>query len=338
MRFRACSRIGSLMTLAVLTAVASTTAGAQARPATSQQRIPVQKESAGDVARKDSIARADSIAAAEAARRDSVARAEAAARQDSIAKAEAARRDSITRADSIAKAAAAVAAAEAARRDSIAREDSIRNAYQRAQAELAKRGFVIGLAAGWSAPNGKYGDVFDNGWNVTLPIGWHRQGSRFGFRGDIAYDSHGGKTTQATSVPPSVSNPIVLPPEPTPYEGVNSTYELDDGTVWSGNLDAVLDLAQWGKNRLGSFYLLGGGGIHFFNKKQVNVTPLSGPSVGVTTSYETDTQTKWGLNGGIGLAFEIGRTAMFLESRYFTAYTEEANSDWVPIILGVKFR
>ena len=27
-----------------------------------------------------------------------------------------------------------------------------------------------------------------------------------------------------------------------------------------------------GKNRLGAFYLLGGGGMHFFNKKEVNVT------------------------------------------------------------------
>jgi hypothetical protein len=36
------------------------------------------------------------------------------------------------------------------------------------------------------------------------------------------------------------------------------------------------------------------------------------------------------LNGGIGLAFEIGRTAMFLESRYFTAYTDEGDiRDWV---------
>jgi len=330
MRFRAWSRIGSLLTFAALTAVA-TTANAQAGR-TSQQRIPVQKESAGDVARKDSIARADSIAAAEAARRDSVARAEAAARQDSIAKAEAARRDSITRADSIAAAAAAAAAAEAARRDSIARDDSLR-ALQRAQAELAKRGFVIGLAAGWSAPNGDYGDVFENGWNVTLPIGWHRQGSRFGFRGDIAYDSHGGKSVTATTAPPVVSNPIEGPVV-NPLEN-ESTYDLKDGNVWSGNLDLVLDLAQWGKNRLGAFYLLGGGGVHFFNKKEVTVTPISG---GVAQSYETDTQTKWGLNGGIGLAFEIGRTAMFLESRYFTAYTDEANSDWVPIILGVKFR
>ena len=117
MRLRAWSRFGSLMTLAALTAVATTTAHAQGGRPTSQQRIPVQKESAGEVARKDSAARADSIAAAEAARRDSIGRAEAAARQDSITKADMARRDSVARADSIARASAAAAAAEAARRE-----------------------------------------------------------------------------------------------------------------------------------------------------------------------------------------------------------------------------
>jgi hypothetical protein len=145
-------RVASLTAVAALMAGVTTTASAQARP-TSQQRIPVQKESAGEVARRDSAARADSIAAVEAARRDSIARAEAAARQDSITKAEMARRDSMARADSIAKAAAAAAAVEAARRDSIAREDSIRNA----QAALAKRGFVFGLAGGYSATSGTVG-------------------------------------------------------------------------------------------------------------------------------------------------------------------------------------
>ena len=51
----------------------------------------------------------------------------------------------------------------------------------------------------------------------------------------------------------------------------------------------------------------------------MNVTQRPDLSGGVAQSYETDTQTKWGLNGGIGRAFEVGRTAMFLESRYFTA-------------------
>jgi hypothetical protein len=331
MSSQVCKRVASLTAVAALVAGVTTTASAQARP-TSQQRIPVQKESAGEVARRDSAARADSIAAVEAARRDSIARAEAAARQDSITKAEMARRDSIARADSIAKAAAAAAAVEAARRDSIAREDSIRNAAAQAQAALAKRGFVFGLAGGYSATSGKYGDVYDPGWNVTVPFGWHRQSSRWGVRADIAYDSHGGKFLAASAAPPAVSQPIAG------AGGVTSNYDFDNSTVWSGNLDGVLDLAEWGKNRLGAFYLLGGGGVHFFSKKKANVTPTTGTSAGITTSSETDSQTKFGLNAGVGLAFGLGRSAMFIESRYFTAYTDNTNSDWIPVILGIKFR
>ena len=329
MRLRGWSRIGSLITLAALTAVATTAANAQAGRATSQQRIPVQKESAGDVARRDSIARADSIAAAEAARRDSIGRAEAAARQDSITKADMARRDSIARADSMAKAAAA-AAAEAARRDSIAREDSIRNAARAAQEAFARKGLFFGLAGGWSSPSGDYSDVFKSGWNVTLPFGWQRRSSRWGLRGDVAYDSHSGKSLTTSDFPPLAPTPI--------NGGVPNTFDLDNSNVWSGNLDGVVDLAKWGTNKLSSLYLLGGGGIHFFNKKKANITPTSGPNAGVTTNYTNDSQTKFGLNGGAGLAFAVGRSALFLESRYFTAYTDNANSNWIPIIVGVKWR
>jgi len=332
MRAHVSTRIKSFTATAVLVAGVTTTANAQAK--TSQQRIPVQKESAGDVARRDSIARADSIAAAEAARRDSIARAEAAARQDSINKADMARRDSIARADSIAKAAAAAAAVEAARRDSIAREDSIRNAAAAAERAFGRKGFFGGIAAGWSGTSGKYSDAYDPGWNITIPIGWQRRAGRWGFRGDLMYDSHGGKSVTSTVAPD---------PVPTPYNtSVTSEYNVDNASVWSGNLDVVVDLAKWGINRLSQFYLLGGGGVHYFDKRKVTQTPLE-PANGATTptpaqSYEVDSQTKFGLNGGAGFGFAIGRTSLFIESRYFTAYTDNTNSDWIPVILGVKWR
>jgi hypothetical protein len=339
MRAHVWTRMKSFTATAVLVAGVTTTANAQAKT-TSQQRIPVQKESAGDVARRDSSARADSIAAAaaaaEAARRDSVARAEAAARQDSINKADMARRDSLARADSIAKAAAAVAAAEAARRDSIAREDSIRNAAAAAQRRFGSKGFFGGFAAGYSGTSGKYGDVYEPGWNITIPIGWQRRAGRWGFRSDFMYDSHGGKSVTQSTVP----DPI-----PTPYNTsgtVTSTYDVDNGAVWSGNLDVVVDLAKWGLNRLSQFYLIGGGGVHYFEGSKVLQTPLE-PATGATVptapiSYETDSQTKFGLNGGAGFGFAVGRTSLFIESRYFTAYTDNTNSEWIPVILGVKWR
>jgi hypothetical protein len=320
-----------LAVLAVPFAGVTTAANAQAR-ATSQQRIPVQKESAGDVARRDSIARADSIAAAEAARRDSIARAEAAARQDSINKADMARRDSIAKAE--AARADSIARAEAARRDSIAREDSIRNAAAAAQAAFMRKGFFIGLAGGYSAPSGDYSDIVKSGWNITVPIGWQRRSSRWGIRGDIAYDSHSGKSFTQNSAPPLVPNP--------PNSQVTSNFDVDNGSVWSGNLDGVVDLFKWGKDRLSSFYLVGGGGVHYFNSKNVTVTPLQ-PANGATTpapatTVEAKSQTQFGLNGGAGIGFAVGRTALFLESRYFSAFTDNANSDWIPIIVGVKWR
>jgi hypothetical protein len=327
------TRMTSFTAIAVLVAGVTTTANAQAK--TSQQRIPVQKESAGEVARRDSAARADSIAAAEAARRDSVARAEAAARQDSINKADMARRDSLARADSIAKAAAAVAAVEAARRDSIAREDSIRNAVAAAQRAFGRKGFFVGLAGGYSGTSGTYGDVYKPGWNITVPIGWQRRAGRWGVRSDFMYDSHGGRLVTQSTTPEPIQTPFSTPT-------VTSQYDVDNGAVWSGNLDVVVDLAKWGINRLSQFYLLGGGGVHYFEGSKVVQTPLE-PANGAAVpsapiAYETDSQTQFGLNGGLGFGFAVGRTSLFIESRYFTAYTDNTNSEWIPVILGVKWR
>ena len=118
---------------------------------------------------------------------------------------------------------------------------------------------------------------------------------------------------------------------------VPTTFNVHGGNIWSANLDGTFDVARWGVNQLSSLYLIGGGGLHRFSKPKVDVTPLSGPGVGTTTLAEGDTQTKFGLNGGAGIAFAIGRTALTLESRYFTAYTDRTNSEWVPVIVGIRW-
>ena len=166
---------------------------------------------------------------------------------------------------------------------------------------------------------------------MTVPFGWQKATSRFGVRGDIAYDSHGGNNFTASNFPESGPNP------PPPIAGVSTAYDFDNGSVWSGNLDLTADLVQWGANKLSSLYLIGGGGVHFFDKPSLTYTPQTGTSAGVTTSLEGDSQTKFGFNGGAGLQFGIGRGAIFLESRYFTAYTDNTNSNWIPAIIGFKW-
>lgn len=324
MRFQAWWRGALAAVLAAVIAGVALPANAQV---SSEKKIPVRKESGGDVARRDSIARADSIA--EAARRDSLAMAQ---RADSIERANQAYRDSVDRAaaayrDSVAR--AELAAAEKARADSIARADSVHSAAALAAAAaaalpvaLTRRGFYMGLGGGWSSPTSNWDDPYDGGFNITVPIGWQPAGSRFGVRGDIAYDSHSGGTFNNIAAPP------IFPGIPTAAQ-----YDVGDAHIWSGNLDLTADLFQWGPNKFSSFYVLGGVGVHFFDAAKV--TSIS--TAGQPTITEGKSETEFGYNGGAGLGFAVGRASIFLESRYFSANHPNVDANWVPVIVGLRW-
>ena len=324
MRVQAWWRIGSAAMLAAVLASVTLPAGAQV---TSEKRIPVKKESGGDVARRDSIARADSM------RADSIAMAQA--RADSIARAEQAYRDSVDRAaaayrDSVAR--AELARAEQARLDSIAAADSVRNAAALAAASaaaipvaLSRRGFYFGIAGGMSTPYNNWEDPYTTGWNITVPFGWQPGASRFGVRGDVAYDNHGGESFTGTSVPLPGGGASVP---------VSSNISLNDASIWSGNLDLTFDVIQWGGNKFSSIYLLGGIGWSSFNTPEATFTPVAG---GTPTVVTGQSQSEFGYNGGAGIGFSLGRSSLFLESRYFTADTPNVKAEWIPVILGIRW-
>src|SRR5256885_15363401 len=91
---------------------------------TSSERIPIKKESGGEVAVP--TVNQDSIAAAERARQDAIAAAAERARLDSIARVEQMRRDSIAAAER--RRQDSIAAAQRALQDSLARAGSIARA------------------------------------------------------------------------------------------------------------------------------------------------------------------------------------------------------------------
>ena len=299
---------------------ASSAASAQAdttRRTTSQQRVRVTKESAGEVSTKasrDSIARADSIARLEAMRRDSVARA------DSLARLETMRRDSITR-------------------DSTARADSIRRArpdttpttttvpttttsdtirspglptMESDSYGVSGRSFYVGLGGGPTIPTGTVNDVYKSGFGVTVPIGWQPMNSPFGLRLDLGYSRLNGRSAGENGL----------------------TAQPDDPNIWSATANATLDLVRFGESRRGALYLVGGGGVFrftdFYNFDRSDNDPES--------AFQGEPVTKGGLTGGAGLAFPIGGSSLFVESRYTTAYTEGENTKWVPVIVGLKWR
>jgi hypothetical protein len=292
---------------------ATSTASAQAdttRRTTSQQRVRVTKESTGEVATRrdsafirDSIARADSIARMETARRDSIARA------DSVARMERARLDSIAR-DS------------AARADSIARAtpapvtDTIRNPTTPVMTSdsygVRRSSFYVGLGGGPNVPTGSAENIYKTGFNVTVPLGWQPMNSPFGLRLDLGYSRFNGRSAGENGL----------------------TSQPDDPNIWSATMNATLDLLRFGENRRGALYLVGGGGVFRFTDFNNFDSSDNEPE----SSLKGEPVTKAGLTGGAGLAFPIGGTSLFVESRYTNAYTDGDNVKWVPVVFGLKWR
>jgi hypothetical protein len=282
---------------------------------TSSQRIPVTKESHGEVAPTPTVNQ-DSIAAAERARQDSIAAAAERARQDSIARVEQMRRDSIAAAER--RKQDSIAAAERARQDSIARADSIAAAERARLAYMRHHGgWYFGIGAGASIPTGNITNAgfnsggYSTGWNITVPVGYDLSNSPLGFRLDGTYDQLNG-------------------------QDFNSNFSAPNMNIWSLNLDARLRVPLG--RTFSRFYLLGGatwGGAEGW------FTDFSNPNA--PTNKQSITSS-WGWNAGGGFNFNWGSmVGLFLESRYVWLNENSTigfpynNAAWVPIVLGVTF-
>ena len=348
-----------------LSAQVDTTRRDTTRTARSTTRIPIRKESRGVVAlpvttrsRSDSIATADSARRASQARSDSITRADL-ARNDSIAAIERARMDSMnlrTQQDSIAQAARtdSIARAEQARTDSISRAEQVRNdSIARAnpvaaaavvteqnmplsQGRKLPGSFYTGLAAGAASPTGDLEDLgYDSGLSISIPLGWHRPNSLFGVRLMLGYSQFNGATFSTGGATPVIlSNP--------------------DPKVYSAELNLNMRF-PFNERRTSSVYLSGGGGVYMFrNFGQGSALGayLGNDVLDPNDSNNESTINKWGVNGGAGLEFGIGTSALFLETRLvnvFAGRNDEPNLDsvlgergssvrWMPLILGFTIR
>ncbi|HEX5831302.1 MAG TPA: hypothetical protein VFY16_10005 [Gemmatimonadaceae bacterium] len=50
-----------------------------------------------------------------------------------------------------------------------------------------------------------------------------------------------------------------------------------------------------------------------------------------------DSETEFGLNGGGGLTFPLGGISTYVEARFHSIFTEDSNSNYIPIVFGVRF-
>ena len=327
--------------------------------ARSTQRIPIRKESQGTVvptttqAQRDSIARADSVTRASQARNDSIMAAER-ARMDSIAAAERARADAM-RADSLANAARrdSLARAEQARADSISRAeasrtDSITRVDPAAGAAIVNEqnmstsssrslgSFYYGLAVGAANPISDVEDLgYGTGLNISVPLGWHNPSSLFGIRLLLGYSQFTGENFTIGGPTPVVLNNA-------------------DTKVYSGELTLNMRF-PFNEQKTSAIYLLGGGGLYMFSnfgEGSALGAYLGNDVLDPDDEANESTITKFGVSGGAGVEFGIGRSSLFLESRIVNAYTGRDDSPsfdnafgsrgttvrWIPLILGVTIR
>ena len=178
-------------------------------------------------------------------------------------------------------------------------------------------GFYVGLAAGPAVPVGQSSDLYQQGYAVSVPLGWDGAGP-LGVRADLGYSRLGGRTLGSGT----------------------TTYTFADQDILSGMLDAKLRLPLGTASSPVSFYALGGGGVHHFRRFRNPGLFTSNGTLGggtTTTSPTAPSVTELGLNAGAGFSFNVAGTSLFLESRYVSVFTEGTRTNMLPIVLGVTF-
>ena len=75
-------------------------------------------------------------------------------------------------------------------------------------------------------------------------------------------------------------------------------------------------------------YLLGGVGVYNL-RGSFDFTPIN--------PTRSSSETHFGVNGGLGLDFQLGGVATFVEARYNSVFTDGPNTNFVPVSVGVRF-
>ena len=166
------------------------------------------------------------------------------------------------------------------------------------------RPFKLGGALGATVPLGDFGDGADLGFHLGGLIEYKPQSFPVNLRGEITYHRNGLK---------------------------------DDYFSGSGfdNIDGNFSMLNFVGNAVFPFgdaastarpYAIGGLGLYRLK--------ASAEFNGVDIS---DTQTKFGINVGGGFTFNLSGFETFVEARFHSVFTEEKNTNFIPLSFGFKF-
>jgi len=166
----------------------------------------------------------------------------------------------------------------------------------------------FGLVGGTSSPSGHLSDLANSGWHAgaflelkvpVIPIGFRLEGAWHQFH-DKPFAAGGG-TTGARII-----------------EGTaNATYTL-----------LPLPIIKP--------YVIGGVGDYSvrLTSPVAAIEPTEGQAA---TAVGTTTQTKFGINAGVGVRVQLGGFAAFVEARWHDVFTSGRDVQMVPVSVGVRF-
>ncbi|MBL0170859.1 MAG: outer membrane beta-barrel protein [Gemmatimonadaceae bacterium] len=160
------------------------------------------------------------------------------------------------------------------------------------------RTLSLGVSGGLSLPMGNLGDNADAGYNVTGHVYFKPSTMKFALRGDVGYDSWKSKS----------SNSVVS-------ADVSSLSFTGNGIFYLGESTAAMRP-----------YLLVGGGM-YRTKSSASVSGVSASS----------TSTDPGIQGGLGMSFNLNGFNTFLEAKYVNVFGDGDSMNYVPITFGIRF-
>ena len=168
------------------------------------------------------------------------------------------------------------------------------------------RPFKLGGALGATVPLGDFADGADLGFHLGGLIEYKPEAFPVNLRGEITYHRN----------------------------GLKSDFFSDESPIFD-DIDGNVSMFNFIGNAIVPFgdpastarpYAIGGLGLYRLK--------FSGDVEGFDVS---DTETKFGLNIGGGFTFNLSGFETFVEARFHSVFTEESNTNFIPLSFGFKF-
>ena len=93
----------------------------------------------------------------------------------------------------------------------------------------------------------------------------------------------------------------------------------------NANLSGLAELPFGGESNLRPYVLAG---VGLYNYK------LEGDDVPAGLD---ESETDFGLNGGLGLTYSLGQVGLFAEGRFHNVFTSEEDIQYIPVLVGARF-